>query len=84
MELINILLLSHEGTDDAQMRKTWTPSFRVSGYVSKVYIKDNNFVKGDTLFTIDKKDYQLKIDETANLAAERILKFLKQTLIVFN
>ncbi|MGO4819750.1 HlyD family secretion protein [Flavobacterium sp. W22_SRS_FP1] len=44
---------------------------RVSGYVRKVYITDNNFVKkGDTLFTIDKKDYQLKIDEaTANLAA---------------
>jgi membrane fusion protein (multidrug efflux system) len=44
---------------------------RVSGYVSKVYIKDNDFVKkGDTLFSIDKKDYQLKIDEaTANLAA---------------
>jgi membrane fusion protein (multidrug efflux system) len=43
---------------------------RVSGYVSKVFIQDNDFVKkGDTLFTIDKKDYQLKIDEaTANLA----------------
>jgi membrane fusion protein (multidrug efflux system) len=41
--------------------------------VDKVYIKDNDFVKkGDTLFTIDKRDYQLKIDEAnaAFLAAE--------------
>jgi membrane fusion protein (multidrug efflux system) len=31
------------------------------GYVKSVY-KDNDFVKkGDTLFTIDKKDYQLKL-----------------------
>ncbi|GEL11604.1 membrane fusion protein, multidrug efflux system [Flavobacterium glycines] len=64
--------LSHESTDDAQVEKYMTPIIpRVSGYVSKVYIKDNDFVKkGDTLFTIDQKDYQLKIDEaTAALAA---------------
>jgi membrane fusion protein (multidrug efflux system) len=63
--------LAHEGTDDAQIEKNMNPIIpRVSGYVSKVYIKDNDFVKkGDTLFTIDKKDYQLKIDEAvANLA----------------
>lgn len=64
--------LSHETTDDAQIEKNMNPIIpRVSGYVSKVFIKDNDFVKkGDTLFTIDKKDYQLKIDEaTAALAA---------------
>lgn len=64
--------LSHEGTDDAQVEKYMTPIIpRVSGYVKKVYIKDNDFVKkGDTLFTIDQRDYQLKIDEaTAALAA---------------
>ncbi len=64
--------LSHEGTDDAQIEKKMNPIIpRVSGYVSKVYIKDNDFVKkGDTLFTIDTKDFELKIDEaTANLAA---------------
>jgi membrane fusion protein (multidrug efflux system) len=63
--------LSHEGTDDAEIEKNMNPIIpRVSGYVSKVFIQDNDFVKkGDTLFTIDKKDYQLKIDEaTANLA----------------
>jgi len=64
--------LSHEGTDDAQIEKYMNPIIpRVSGYVSKVYIKDNDYVKkGDTLFTIDQQDYQLKIDEAkAALAA---------------
>ncbi len=64
--------LAHEQTDDAQIEKNMNPIIpRVSGYVSKVYIKDNDFVKkGDTLFTIDKKDFQLKIAEaTATLAA---------------
>jgi membrane fusion protein (multidrug efflux system) len=55
----------HEETDDAQIEKNMNPIIpRVSGYVSKVYVKDNDFVKkGDTLFTIDQKDYQLKIEE---------------------
>ena len=64
--------LAHEQTDDAQIEKNMNPIIpRVSGYVSKVYIKDNDCVKkGDTLFTIDKKDFQLKIAEaTAALAA---------------
>ena len=61
--------LSHEETDDAQIEKNMNPIIpRVSGYVDKVYIQDNDFVKkGDTLFTIDKRDYQLKIEE-ANAA----------------
>jgi membrane fusion protein (multidrug efflux system) len=61
--------LSHEETDDAQIEKKMNPIIpRVSGYVDKVYIKDNDFVKkGDTLFTIDKRDYLLKIEE-ANAA----------------
>lgn len=59
--------LAHEGTDDAQIEKNMNPIIpRVAGYVSKVYIKDNDFVKkGDTLFTIDNNDYELKIDEAA-------------------
>ena len=37
---------------------------RVAGYVTKVYVKDNDFVKkGDTLFTIDNRDYLVKIEE---------------------
>ncbi|MDD5151215.1 MAG: HlyD family secretion protein [Flavobacterium sp.] len=66
--------LSHEGTDDAQIEKNMNPIIpKVSGYISKVYIKDNDFVKkGDTLFTIDKRDFQLKIEEAnaALIAAE--------------
>jgi membrane fusion protein (multidrug efflux system) len=60
---------SHEETDDAQIEKNMNPIIpRVSGYISKVYVKDNDFVKkGDTLFTIDKRDYELKIEE-ANAA----------------
>ena len=66
--------LSHEGTDDAQIEKNMNPIIpKVSGYVSKVYVKDNAFVKkGDTLFTIDTRDFQLKIEEAnaAVIAAE--------------
>lgn len=63
--------LAHEETDDAQIEKKMNPIIpRVSGYINKVYIKDNDFVKkGDTLFTIDAKEYELKIEEAiANLA----------------
>ena len=64
--------LAHEETDDAQVEKKMNPIIpRVSGYINKVYIKDNDFVKkGDTLFTIDSKEYELKIEEAiANLAS---------------
>lgn len=64
----------HEETDDAQIEKKMTPIIpRVAGYISKVYVNDNDFVKkGDTLFTIDKKDFQVKIEEAkaAVLGAE--------------
>ncbi len=62
----------HEETDDAQVQKNMNPIIpRVSGYVAKVYVKDNDFVKkGDTLFVIDNKDYLVKVQEAnANLAA---------------
>ena len=64
--------LSHETTDDAQVVKNMNPIIpRVVGYVTKVYVKDNDFVKkGDTLFTIDNKDYLVKVEEAkANLVA---------------
>ena len=57
--------LSHETTDDAQIEKNMNPIIpRVTGYVTKVYVKDNDFVKkGDTLFTIDNKDYLVKVED---------------------
>ena len=66
--------LNHEQTDDAQIEKNMSPIIpKVSGYVNKIYIKDNDFVKkGDTLFTIDKRDFELKIEDAkaALVAAE--------------
>ncbi|TGD58931.1 HlyD family secretion protein [Flavobacterium humi] len=57
--------LAHEMTDDAQVEKNMNPIIpRVSGYITKVYVKDNQFVKkGDTLFTIDNRDYMVKVAE---------------------
>lgn len=56
---------NHETTEDAQVEKNKNPIIpRISGYISKVYIKDNDFVKkGDTLFTIENKDFLLKVAE---------------------
>jgi membrane fusion protein (multidrug efflux system) len=57
--------LAHESTDDAQIEKNMNPIIpRVAGYVTKVYVKDNDFVKkGDTLFTIDNRDFLVKVEE---------------------
>ncbi|MFP9099037.1 HlyD family secretion protein [Flavobacterium sp. RHBU_24] len=63
---------AHETTDDAQVDKNMNPIIpRVSGYITKVYVKDNAQVKkGDTLFTIDDKDYVVRVEEAkASLAA---------------
>ncbi len=62
----------HEETDDAQIEKNMNPIIpKVGGYITKVYVSDNQFVKkGDTLFTIDKQDYALKVaDAQAALVA---------------
>jgi multidrug resistance efflux pump len=48
---IQIHTLAHEETDDAQIEKKYESYYsRVSGYVDKVYIKDNDFVKKEILF----------------------------------
>lgn len=66
--------LSHETTDDAQVEQNMTPIIpRVTGFIEKVYVKDNQFVKkGDTLFVIDNSDYTVKVEEAkaALLAAQ--------------
>lgn len=56
---------AHEETDDAQVEKKMNPIIpRVSGYLSKVFVKDNDMVKkGDTLFIIDNRDYLVKVAE---------------------
>ena len=76
--------LTHEHTDDAQIEKNMNPIIpKVSGYVSKVFIKDNDFIKkGDTLFTIDIRDYQLKIEDAkaALVAAEASFEVAKANI----
>jgi membrane fusion protein (multidrug efflux system) len=63
---------AHETTDDAQVEKNMNPILpRVTGYITRIYVKDNDLVKkGDTLFTIDDKDYQVRVEDArAQLAA---------------
>ncbi|MDR3615020.1 MAG: HlyD family secretion protein [Candidatus Obscuribacterales bacterium] len=62
--------MSIEGTDDAYITgHVHQLSARVSGYVTQVAVDDNDHVKtGQTLVTIDPKDYQLAA-ESAKAAA---------------
>jgi len=63
---------SYESTDDAQVDAHLYPvSARVSGYVIKVNVEDNQYVqKGALLVEIDPKDYEVAVDEAkANLAS---------------
>ena len=64
--------LGHEETDDAQIGAHMNSIIpHVSGYVSKIYVKDHQKVKkGDTLMVIDKRDYLVKLEQArAGLAA---------------
>ncbi len=71
----------HEETDDAQVVANISPVIsKISGYVAKVYVKDNQYVqKGDTLLTIDDRDLSITLQQaeaavgtaSSNLAAAR-------------
>lgn len=71
----------HETTDDAQVERNLNPIIpRVGGYVDKIYVKDNQYVKkGDTLFTIQPADYEIKVEEAraALVAAENSFEVSK-------
>ena len=56
--------MSHESTDDAFIQgHIVSVSSRVDGYVSKVYINDNQLIKkGDLLAELDPKDFQVSAD----------------------
>ena len=56
----------HEETDDAQVEANISPVIsRISGYVTKVYVNDNQFVhKGDTLMTLDQRDLKIVLEQT--------------------
>jgi len=64
-------LRTYESTDDAQVDVHLYPvSARVSGYVVKVNVDDNQWVqKGTVLVEIDPKDYEVAVAQAqANLA----------------
>jgi membrane fusion protein, multidrug efflux system len=65
---------AHESTDDAQVEGDVYPILpRVAGPVLKVFVDDNQPVKkGDTLVTIDKSDYQQRVNaaQAALVAAQ--------------
>lgn len=56
---------SYESTDDAQVDGYLYPvSARISGYVSHVYVTDNQLVQaGQVLVEIDPRDYQVAVDQ---------------------
>lgn len=63
---------SYESTDDAQVDVHLYPvSSRISGYVIKVNVNDNQYVQqGDVLVEIDPKDYQVAVAQAqASLAS---------------
>jgi membrane fusion protein (multidrug efflux system) len=65
-------LSSYESTDDAQVDAHLYPvSARISGYVVKVNVDDNQYVqKGTVLVEIDPKDYEVAVAQaTADLAS---------------
>lgn len=74
----------HEKTDDAQVKANMTAIIpHVGGYIEKVYVSDNEMVHaGDTLFTIDNRDYQIKLEEAkAQVAAAKSEQVVSQTSI---
>jgi membrane fusion protein, multidrug efflux system len=77
-------LSSYESTDDAQGDLHIYPvSARISGYVEKVNVDDNQWVKkGDVLVEIDPTDYQVALAQAqANLAnAEATARSLNITV----
>src|ERR1700751_854873 len=56
---------SYESTDDAQVDgHLMAVSARISGYISKVNVDDNQLVpKGYVLAEIDPRDYQVAVDQ---------------------
>jgi membrane fusion protein, multidrug efflux system len=65
-------LNTYESTDDAQVDVHLYPvSARISGYVTKVNVDDNQYIqKGTVLVEVDPKDYEVAVDQAkANLAS---------------
>jgi membrane fusion protein, multidrug efflux system len=63
---------SYESTDDAEVDGHLMPvSARISGYVAKVNVDDNQYVNaGDVLVEIDPRDFQVALDQAHAGAAD--------------
>src|SRR5271156_6268071 len=63
---------SYESTDDAEVDGHVMPlSARISGYVAKVNVDDNQYVMaGTVLVEIDPRDYQVALDQARAAAAD--------------
>lgn len=74
--------LHHETTENAQVEANISPVIpRVSGYIKKVYVEDNQRVKaGDTLLVLDDRDFvlQVKSAEAALAVAKSNLEVARQ------
>jgi membrane fusion protein, multidrug efflux system len=75
---------SYESTDDAQVDGHLMPlSTRISGYVLKVNVDDNQYVKaGYVLAEIDPKDYQVAVDKAKADLADAEATYQAQTINV--
>lgn len=58
-------MMTHEDTENAYLEADiLTVSPKIQGYISKVYVNENQFVKaGDTLFVLDNRDYMLRVQQ---------------------
>jgi membrane fusion protein (multidrug efflux system) len=58
-------MMTHEDTENAYLEADiLTISPKIQGYISKVYVSENQYVKaGDTLFVLDNRDYILRVQQ---------------------
>jgi membrane fusion protein (multidrug efflux system) len=58
-------LMSHEETENSYLEADIvTISPKVQGYISKIYVTENQYVKaGDTLFVLDNREYVLRVQQ---------------------
>ena len=57
--------MAHENTENSQIEANLYPmSFRVGGFVEKIFVADNQAVKkGDTLAILDSRDLAIKVQQ---------------------
>lgn len=69
---VYIRSLAHQTTNDAQVKSNMIPIIpHVSGYIDKVFVNDNQYVKkGDTLFSIESQDYEVQLAQAKATLAQ--------------